>query len=154
MEHLLIILFFLLLTSPLFGQSNFNYEGNLSKNKVKGTVLYLCDTSVGQVWEDFGDEDVQPIYKGRMNSVNWKPHGLGIMYNGRLHVDGRINFSPGWTFNGEWKDGEIHGQGTFRKKVKDGKFFELIGQFKEGRRWNTNEYYGNILRDKYVNGKS
>ena len=151
MKHILIILSILLLSSPLFGQSNYNYDGSSIKKKGTGTILYLWDTSVGQVWGSFGDEDVQPIYKGKRK--DGKPHGLGIMYNGYLKIGGRINFRPGWTFNGEWKNGKIHGEGTLRYKWKDGKFSEWIGQFKEGRRWNTQYIYDGSLGPRFVNGK-
>ena len=67
MKHLLIFLsFFLLLTSPLFG------------NNHKGETLYLWETSSGdEVWKGFGDKDTHTVYKGEVE--NGKPNGLGIL---------------------------------------------------------------------------
>jgi len=52
-------------------------------------------------------------------------------------------------YEGEWKNGFTNGQGTFTNP--DG--IKYVGEFKDGRDWNTTEYdkNGNIT-GKYVNG--
>ena len=80
MRHLLIInLTLLLFTFPLFGQET--------------GVLYQYKTSSGIKWETFGNEKVQPKYKGEI--TNGKPNGFGVLtypYKGKSIV-------------GEWKNG-------------------------------------------------
>ena len=78
MKHLLIILIsFLLLSSPVIGQET--------------GVLYLYESSSGFVLKSFGDGKVQPKYKGEI--TNGKPNGFGVLtypYNKKSVV-------------GEWK---------------------------------------------------
>ena len=76
MKHLLIILSILLLSSPVIGQET--------------GVLYLYETSSGLVWKTFGDDKVQPKYKGEIK--NGKPEGFGNLksYYGEKYL-------------GEWK---------------------------------------------------
>ena len=62
MKHLLIILSFLLLSSPVIGQET--------------GVLYRYETSSGIKWKTFGNEKVQPKYKGGIK--NGKPNGFGF----------------------------------------------------------------------------
>ena len=54
MKLLLILLSILLLSSPVAGQET--------------GVLYLWDTSSGQVWKTFRDKDTQPKYKGQVEN--------------------------------------------------------------------------------------
>ena len=51
---------------------------------------------------------------------------------------------------GEWKDGLIHGQGTYN--WSNGK--KYVGEWKNGKEWNLTSYdkYGNIL-GKWGNGE-
>ena len=63
MKHLLIILSFLLLSSPVIGQET--------------GVLYLYETSSGIQWKTFGNEKVQPKYKGEIK--NGIMDGLGVL---------------------------------------------------------------------------
>ena len=83
MKHLLIILSFLLLSSPLFSQS-----------KETG-VLFQYKTSSGFVWNTFGNGEVQPKYKGEIS--NGTPEGLGVL---------SYPFTDGKRVVGEWKDGQ------------------------------------------------
>ena len=124
MKHLLIILSFLLLSSPVIGNSH------------KGETLYLWETSSGWVWKGFGDKDTHRVYKGEVE--NGVPNGLGI------------DISPyGSKYVGEWKDGKIHGQGTLT--LPDGQ--KYVGDWKDRNLWNGIKYdkNGNITK-KYVNG--
>ena len=146
MKHLLIILSFLILYSPLFGQGN--------------GVLYLWDTSSGKVWKTFRDKDTQPKYKGQVE--NGKPNGLGTytFNDGRKYVgnwidgeqngQGTLSSPNGEKYEGEWKDGLMHGQGTYNWLY--GK--KYVGEWKDGEKWNITNYdrYGNIM-GKWVNGE-
>ena len=80
MKHLLIILSFLLLSSPVIG------------NNHKGETLYWWDTSSGWFWKGFGDKDTHPVYQGDVK--NGKPKGQGT-----------YTFPNGSKYVGEWKDG-------------------------------------------------
>ena len=125
MKHLLIILSFLLLSSPVIGDNH------------KGETLYLWETSSGWVWKGFGDKDTHRVYKGEVE--NGVPNGLGI------------DISPyGSKYVGEWKDGKIHGQGTLT--LPDGQ--KYVGDWKDRNLWNGIKYdkNGNITK-KYVNEK-
>ena len=62
MKHLLIILSFLLLSSPVIGEET--------------GILYLYESSSGFVLKSFGDGKVQPKYKGEI--TNGKPNGFGM----------------------------------------------------------------------------
>ena len=129
MKHLLILLSFLLLSSPVIGQET--------------GVLYLYETSSGYVFKSFGDGKVQPKYKGEI--TNGKPNGFGVLiypygkksvvgewkngkeWNtkhtkkdgiliGRLEgkENGQVIFTTiyGSKYVGEWKNGKYHGKGT------------------------------------------
>jgi len=174
-RHLLIILSFLLLTSPLFGDNH------------KGETLYRWGKYSDNVWKGFGDKDTHPVYKGDVK--NGKPNGLGSLTypDGSKYVgefkDGKQNGQGTYTFGkgkweggkyvGEFKDGKYNGQGTFTKKNgkkyvgewkdgrKDGQGTDIfpdgskgIGEFREGRPWNIThrDKNGNIIV-KFVNGK-
>ena len=104
MKHLLIILSFLLLSSPVIGEET--------------GVLYQYETSTGIKWKTLGDGKVQPKYEGELkNGDMWFIlHGLGVI---TFPFDGK-------SIIGEWKNGKewntIH-------KNKDGK---IIGKFEDG----------------------
>ena len=74
MKHLLIILSFLLLSSPVIGDNH------------KGETLYRWGEvgSGDYKWMGFGDKDIHPVYKGQVK--DGKPNGtqfqlfcMGIM---------------------------------------------------------------------------
>ena len=109
MKHLLIILIsFLLLSSPVIGNSH------------KGETLYLwgvcqvepCDYK----WMGFGDKDLHPIYKGQV--MDGKPNGLGFLIYpdgrkyGLYHGQGTETSSNGIKYVGEWEYGFRGAQGT------------------------------------------
>ena len=62
MKHLLIILSFILLSSPVIGQET--------------GVLYQYETSTGIKWKTFGDGKVQPKYKGEIKNGKRKYSNL------------------------------------------------------------------------------
>ena len=63
---------------------------------------------------------------------------------------GKYTYLDGDKYEGEWKNGEFHGQGTYT--FPDGRKYE--GKFKDGKKWNGTQYdkNGNIIV-KFVNGK-
>ena len=66
MKHLLIILIsFLLLSSPVIGE--------------EVGVLYQYETSTGIKWKTFGNEKVQPKYEGEI--TNMKPTRLSSIHD-------------------------------------------------------------------------
>ncbi len=85
MKQLLIILSFLLLSSPVIGQET--------------GVLYLYESSYGILWKKFGDKETNPIYKGDVE--DGRPNGFGV-----------ITFPDGRKYVGENKGGFPNGQGT------------------------------------------
>ena len=131
--HILLVLLFSLTTnsillpsSPLFGKES--------------RTLYPWETSSGNVWKSFGDVRFQPQYKGEI--LNGKPHGVGILYNGNPNWDKKNEvyfFSARSRYIGEWKDGKVHGLGTFTHY--DGS--KKIGFFKQGKDWDTT-WYGSL----------
>ncbi len=124
MKQILLILFLVFLSSPLFGDNH------------KGEILYKWKTSAGEVWMGFGDKDTHPNYHGQVE--NGEPSGLGVIYypNGNMYI-------------GEWKDGKRNGQGTYT--FHEGSRYE--GEWKDGKPWNLTiaDKNGNIIR-KWDNG--
>ena len=100
---IIILLSLLLFTSPLFGQSS------------ESGVLYLWETSSDLEWKTFGNNDLQPRYKGEIK--NGEPVGIGTLtyFNGNKYL-------------GEWKDGKENGRGTFT--WSDGR--KYTGEFRDG----------------------
>ena len=112
MKHLLILLsILLLLSSPLFGQSQ---ETN---------VLYRWKTSSGFQWKTFVNGEVKPKYVGEIS--NGEPDGNGI-----------LTYSNGDKYEGEWKDGEPNGQGTFTSPNG----MKYIGEFKDGKKYGQGKF--------------
>ena len=73
MKHLLIILSFLLLSSPVIG------------NNHKGETLYLWETpsGKGEVWKGFGDKETHSKYTGDVK--DGKPYnGTSYEKNGNI----------------------------------------------------------------------
>ena len=103
-QTLITIIFLLLLTSTLFGQSE------------KTGVLYQYKTSSGFVWKTFGKGVVQPKYKGEIS--NGTPKGLGVL---------SYPFTNGKRVVGEWKDGKEWNTEHYKK---DGK---VIGKWVNGK---------------------
>ena len=136
--NVLLVLLFSLTTisilvpsSPLFAEES-------------GT-LYPWETSSGNVWKIFGDVRFQPQYKGEI--LNGKPNGVGILYNGDPSWDKKnvvYFFSARSIYIGEWKEGNMHGLGTFTHY--DGS--KKTGIFKHGKDWDTTWYgsLGNVIK--------
>ena len=92
-------------------------------------------------WYDFGDEENDGKYVGDI--VNMKPNGSGIFVYGKGKWEGD-------TYNGQWRDGEFHGKGTFTRTNGE-RFF---GEWKKSMLWNITGYnkYGRIIK-KYRRGE-
>ena len=101
MKQILIIISILLLSSPLFGQET--------------GVLFLHETSSGLVWKIYGDEGINPKYKGEIK--NREPNGRGIKI-----------YPNGYKMEGRFKDGYLNGQGKVTKP--DGR--KYIAELKNG----------------------
>ena len=130
MKHVLLILIsFLLLSSPVIGENH------------KGETLYLWGKYPDYKWMGFGDEGTQPKYQGQVK--DGKPNGLGV-----------IIYTNGSKYVGGWENGKYQGQGTFTKP--DGT--KYVGSWKiidgVSSHWNG-EYYDEdgIIKYKWVNGK-
>ena len=149
MKHLLlIILSFLLLSSPVFGDNH------------KGETLYAWGEYIPFVWKEFGDKETHPKYTGDVK--NGKPDGqgtetfpdgskyIGEWIGGKPTGQGTQTYYDGDKYVGLFKDGKYHGQGTYTFSY-GGKF---VGEFKDDNRWNGIRYdkNGNIIY-KVVNGK-
>ena len=149
MKHLLlIILSFLLLSSPVVGDNH------------KGETLYAWGEYIPFVWKGFGDKETHPKYTGDVK--NGKPDGqgtetfpdgskyIGEWIGGKPTGQGTQTYYDGDKYVGLFKDGKYHGQGTYTFSY-GGKF---VGEFKDDNRWNGIRYdkNGNI-KYKYVNGK-
>ena len=124
MKHLLIILSFLLLCSPVIGDNH------------KGETLYGWGNTLPYVWKGFGDKETHSVYKGDVE--NGEPNGLGILID-----------PDGIKYVGEFKGGLPNGQGTYT--LPNGE--KYIGEFKDNKPWVITKYdkNGNIT-GKYVNG--
>ena len=123
MKHLLIILSFLLLSSPVIGQSK------------KTGVLYQYKTSSGFVWKTFGKGKVQPKYKGEIS--NGTPEGLGVL---------SYPFADGKRVIGEWKEGKEWNTEHYKK---DGK---VIGKWVNGVNVEKKILFRDTPRSKWVKG--
>jgi len=127
MKHslLIIILSFLLLSSPVIG------------NNHKGETLYRWGEYPDFKWMGFGDKDTHPVYKGQVK--NGKPNGLGVSI-----------FPSGGKYVGSWKNGMRNEKGTYTNQSGD----IHVGEWKNDILWNGKGYYkdGTIIYKK-VNGR-
>jgi len=171
MKHSLVILLsFLLLSSPVIGNSH------------KGETLYMWGEYLPFVWKGFGDKGTHPVYKGEVE--NGVPNGKGTFTypdgmkyvggwkNGNMNGQGTFTNPDGEMYFGEWKNGKPNGKGTttypdgrkyigeFKDNKKDGQGTytwsdgtKYVGKFKNDKMWNGIKYDqdGNII-GKWMNG--
>ena len=146
MKNLLLILIsFLLLSSPVIGD--------------EPVVLYQYETSSGRVWKGLGNKDTHSKYKGDI--VNGKPNGQGtITYpdgrkyvgewkNGTWNGEGTYTFKDGFGYEGEWKNGEENGIGNLTYPNGD----KYVGEFKDGKMRDGKMYKRNGDIHTQKNGK-
>jgi len=106
MKHILIIISFLLLSSPVIG------------NNHKGETLYRWGVYPDYKWMGFGDKDTHPVYQGQVK--NGKPNGLGVI----IYPDGI--WKGGNKYVGEWKNGKEWNITLYEKNGN------IIGRFVDG----------------------
>ena len=108
-------------------------------SKYHGVLSYRKENGVWG-WYDYGDKVKDGKYVGDI--VNMKPNGSGIFVYGKGKWEGD-------KYNGQWKDGEFHGKGTFTRT--NGQWF--FGEWKNNMLWNINGYnkFGRIIK-KYREG--
>ena len=82
MKHLLIILSFLLLSSPVIGDNH------------KGETLFVLGEYPDWKLVEFGEKETQSKYQGQVK--DGEPNGLGVLIS-----------TNGWKYFGSWKSGEI-----------------------------------------------
>jgi hypothetical protein len=145
MKYFFIILIsFLLLSSPVIGKSHklYRFDSSLdSRSSLSiinyGETLYGWGEYPDYIWKEFGDKETQPKYKG--NVENGVPNGLGYLI-----------YPYGSKYLGSWKNGKMNGRGTFT--YSDGG--KYVGEWNINGPWNGIEYdkEGNI-KGKVVNGE-
>ena len=154
MKHLLIILISILLLSSF-----------LTSCEKKEETLYRWETSSGWEWKTIGDKNNNPQYKGEVKREY-------IIFGDYIREGvGSLTYSDGDKYEGEWKDGQKHGNGIMdwgNGEVDEGEWEDGIlirgtktslngnkieGEWKDFLEWNTIETDkdGNII-EKYVNG--
>ena len=128
MKHLLILILlsYLLLSSPVIGESK------------TSETLYEWKTSSGIQWREIGDKDFHAKYKGDV--VIGRPHGVGTL----VYPDGN-------KYVGEFMNGLFHGQGIYTI-ASDG--YSYIGEYRIGSLWNgTMKEKDGTIDYKVVNWK-
>jgi len=124
-KHLLLILIsFLLLSSPVIGNSH------------KGETLYRWGESGNYKWMKLGDKETHSVYQGQVK--DGKPNGLGFLI-----------YPDGGRYIGSWKKGERNGRGTYTHPNG----YKFVGEHKENKRWNGTEYKNGDIVGKKVNGR-
>ena len=158
MKHLLLILIsFLLLSSPVIGD---NHKGETLYRWGECIFTesggYKCDYK----WMGFGDIETHQKYQGEVE--NGVPNGLGVLIypdggkyigswkNGEKYGHGTFTYSYGSKYVGSWENDERNGKGIM--VFPDGSKWE--GEYKDDWRWNGIRYYkdGKIW-GKDVNGE-
>ena len=147
MKHILLILIsFLLLSSPVIGNSH------------KGETLYRWGESGNYKWMKLGDKETHSVYQGQVK--DGKPNGLGVIFdpngskyvgswmNGEQNGQGTETFPNGEKYVGEYKDGKPNGQGTFNSGGS-----KYVGEYKDGlpNGQGTHTFVkGDFVGEKYV----
>ena len=168
MKHLLLILSFLLLPSPVIGQSS-KYESvshcfiqtmndrELTGNKMFEMVKEECERSIGNGKKpDIEQNEVLYIRKvnGKWGYYKTGDENKDIKYvgeikNGLPNGRGKEISPDGYKYEGEYRDGVPHGQGT--ETLSNG--WKYVGEWREGKPWNITIYgKSGIIIMKYVNG--
>ena len=169
MKHLLIILSFLLLSFPLYGQET----GVLFSRVVNGKWVWFKESN-GNVLEGkyLGEiHNGKPYGQGTYTSPDGRKY-VGIWRDDKRNGQGTFTWSDGRKYVGRWKDDKRNGQGTFTspdgqkyvgiwkddKRNGEGTFTypdgqKYVGEYKDGEPWigTYDDKDGKIIF-KYVNG--
>tara|TARA_Y100000031_G_scaffold94593_1_gene103956 strand:+ start:484 stop:1221 length:738 start_codon:yes stop_codon:yes gene_type:complete len=140
MKHLLILISFILLSSPVFGQET--------------GVLYQYETSTGIKWKTFGNEKLQPKYEGEIK--NGEVDGFGFM----TYPYGEKSVVGEWKNGKEWNTKHTKKDGTLIGKFENGEWILIWGilfkkkhKLKRGEGWfstNSGGYYNNGDESQWV----
>jgi len=128
-KHLLIILSFLLLTSPVIGQET--------------GVLYQYETSSDFVWKSVGSKELQPKYEGEIK--NGKMDGLRVL---TYPYDGKRILGE-WKNGKEWNTKLTKKDGTLLGKFENGEWIVSWGVLDY---FDESKYEGEI-KNKLPNGQ-
>ena len=127
------VLVFIFLSLLIFNPSIFAQSGDT------GALSYRKENARWG-WYDYGKEEEDGKYVGEIK--NLKPDGSGTYTYGKGKWEGD-------KYEGQWKEGEFHGQGAFTRSNGH----KFVGEWKNNVLNDFTEYdkYGIIVR-KYVNG--
>jgi len=120
MKHLLILISFLILSSPVIGQET--------------GVLYQYETSSGIQWKTFGDGKVQPKYKGEIK--NGIMDGVGVL----TYPYGEKSVVGEWKNGKEWNTKHTKKDGTLIGRFENGEW-NLVGKLYRGKRNGKSGYF-------------
>jgi hypothetical protein len=138
MKHLLILISFLLLSSPVIGHPKGEH------------TLYRWETNSGMVWKGFGEKDTHPKYKGEVTSGK-KPNGVGtlIYLNGDKYIgefdDGRKDGLGTYTWSNHENMEKYVGEFTNGEFGKKGKIYYKSGQIYEGNIYDDYSYGKGVM---------
>jgi len=137
-KHLLILISFLLLSSPVIGHET--------------GVLYQYETSTGIKWKTFGNEKLQPKYEGEIK--NGEMDGLGFM----TYPYGEKSVVGEWKNGKEWNTKHTKKDGTLIGKWVNGEWIVSWGVLYLGSRngkygWYEEEWEGVESNDNKDFGK-
>ena len=152
MKHLLLILSFLLLSSPVIGQSS-KYESvsqcviqtmkerELTGNKMFEMVKEECERILGKVETGVKKRQKGVLFFREGNSgFGWYEDGdekkdrwyVGEIENGEPNGQGISTSPDGHKYVGEFKNGNEHGQGTYTFEKGKYEGFKYVGEWKDG----------------------
>ncbi len=115
-------------------------ESEAAPEEKRHGALFYRQQNGAWGWYEYGDEDKDGKYVGDI--VNMKPNGYGTFVYGKGKWEGD-------KYEGQWNDGEYHGQGIFISE--SGQKFK--GEWQHSVPWNITGYdkFGKIIK-KYRNG--
>lgn len=107
--------------------------------KKKGVLSYRKENARWG-WYDYGEVEKDGIYIGEIK--NMKPNGYGKFTYGKGRWQGD-------KYEGMWKDGKFHGEGTLTRKNGE----KYIGKWKNSNLWNISKFskFGRLLKN-YIKG--
>jgi len=148
-RHILIILSFLLLSSPVIGQSS-KYESvsqcvlqTMTEKKLTGNKMFeMVKEECEKYFEKLKKRKGVLFFINRNRKLGWYENGdekkdgkyVGDIENKVPNGQGTFTSPDGKKYDGEWKDGTYHGHGTYtfgKGKWEGDKYF---GEYKNGKK--------------------